>query len=139
MSMLTLNTLTLCYWDIIMFLSKQHNVGVIEWTQTTHPGTPPSNTSNQTQKFIPDHLILTKTLTVSEPMASQGLYEHAPKTHPVLKCVVQQPETIPESDDVVEIEEGAIPMEVENQLMNIEFAHAKSTPIQLYTCHCNTK
>ena len=82
--------------------------------------------------------VLTKTLTISEPVTAQGLYKCVPKTHPVPKHVVQQTsfEIVTESGDegvakIVNDEEGAILMEVENQLLNIEFVHAKGTPIKV--------
>ena len=134
----------------IMYLSKQHNVGVIDWAQTVHPGAPPSQHSNAsafpkpkisfqtTSNSSTSNSILTKSLTISEPVTAQGLYKHAPKTHPVPKHVVQQTsfEIVTESDDegvakIVNDEEGAILMEVENQSSNVEFVRAKGTPIKV--------
>ena len=133
-----------------MYISKQHNMGVIDWAQTVHPGAPPSQCSSAsafpkpkisfqtTSNSSMSNSVLTKTLTISEPVTAQGLYKHVPKTHPVPKHVVQETsfEIVTESSDkgvakIVNDEEGAILMEVENQSSNVEFVHTKGSPIKV--------
>ena len=74
------------------------------------------------------NLVLTKTLAISKPVTAQGLYKCAPKTHPVPKHVIQQTsfEIVTESGHegvakIVNNEEGAILMEVENQVANHDY------------------
>ena len=125
-SLLTLDPLTLFYWDLIMN-SKSHNVGAVNhWVASIVPGPPPphrSNVSSTTTKTSKTKFssrssaaappstapsstsesVLTKTLEVSEPIAAQGLYRHKLKAHPIVKKITQAPqcqvETVPATDD----------------------------------------
>lgn len=159
--MLTLDSITLYYWDIVMYLSKQHSVGVIDkWATQVRPGAPSSHRSaassatTHTKKTqassrasgtappstIPSSTsssVLTKSLAVSEPTEAVGLYRRPPKAHPASKPITQQPkpvfEPVAEVDDenLVEIgldEDGAFPLELENQSTNPEFCRAQDSP-----------
>ena len=158
MSMLTLNPITLYYWNIVMHSSPKlpSNV-IVNWVSEVCPGAPPSHSDTTTQKTAMTHphlssctgttpppstapsslvsSVLTKSLAVSEPSLVKGLYRKPHKT--VKKRVPTVSERISDEDSDIEIIEGGSdenqgPIESEdgNQSTNIEFWHAQDMPVK---------
>ena len=128
----------------MIYRSKQGKVGPIStWASEVWPGAPPSNCSKSSMtkthastltggttppsSIIPSssNSVLTKSLTISEPTTTQGLYRRPHKAQPLPKEILKKvslvstiPEIIDDDDerdlDYIPLEDGPVQIEAEN-------------------------
>ena len=159
MSMLTLDPITLYYWDFIMTYCRPKQL-ISSWASEVHPGAPLSCCSSTrktltTTKTRPSSCsgtrpptstapssnvdsVLTKSLSISEPTPAQGLYQKPLKTGNKHVPASSTLETIDDEDSNIEMIEGGLdvnlgPIELvdENKSTNVEFHRAQDTPLKV--------
>ena len=159
MSMLTLDPITLYYWDFIMTYRRPKQL-ISSWASEVCPGAPLSHCSSTrktstTTKTCPSshsgtqpptsttpssnvNSVLMKSLSISEPTPAQGLYRKPLKTgnkHVPASSTLQR---IDDEDSNIEMIEGGsdvnlgpIKLVDENQSTNVEFCCAQDTPLKV--------
>ena len=159
MSMLTLNPITLYYWDFIMIYHGPKQL-ISSWASEVHPGAPLSRCSSTrktltTTKTCPSShsgtrpptstapssnvdSVLTKSLSISKPTPAQGLYQKPLKTGNKHVPASSTLERIDDEDSDTEMIEGGsdvnlgpIKLVDKNQSTNIEFHCTQDTPSKL--------
>ena len=152
MSLLTLDPITLYYWDFIMLYHRPDRP-ISSWASEVCPGAPSCSSTTKTSKSTtystatvplsstaPSSIVdsvLMKSLSISEPAPAQGLYWKQPNT--VNKHILASTlEIIDDKDSDIEIIEkasdeysGPIELVDENQSTNVEFQCTQDTLIKV--------